>query len=156
MLLLNGRINNEALREPEPLPKRRIAVFSIRRVLRGTSDGSQLTPIAFPAASGTAEGSALPGREFAYRLPDPTSRKNIEYYRAPAHGGYLSHMVADGEGPSLFYKTPGCGRNVKGKETSTIGGRRVRQRGRTGYGEDICEMATMDVAHFGRFESCIP
>ena len=42
-----------------------------------------------------------------YRLPDPTSRKDLEYYRDPAHRGYLSHLVPEGEGPSLFYKTPG-------------------------------------------------
>lgn len=42
-----------------------------------------------------------------YRLPDPTSRKDIEYYRDPAKRGYLSHMVQEGEGPSLFFKAPG-------------------------------------------------
>ncbi len=40
------------------------------------------------------------------RLPDPVSRKAIEYYRDPAHRGYLSYQVGQGQGPSLFFKTP--------------------------------------------------
>lgn len=52
----------------------------------------------------------LPKREerFEYRLPDPTSRKDIEYYRDPVHRGYLAHTVPEGDGPSLFFKTPGA------------------------------------------------
>ena len=46
-----------------------------------------------------------------YRLPDPTSRKDLEFYRDPAKRGYLTHLVGEGEGPSLFFKTPG----VKGR-----------------------------------------
>jgi large subunit ribosomal protein L15 len=42
-----------------------------------------------------------------YRLPDPTSRWDIEYYRDPAHRGYLSHQLAPGESPSLYFKVPG-------------------------------------------------
>ena len=40
------------------------------------------------------------------RLPDPVSRKAIEYYRDPAHRGYLSYQIGQGQGPSLFFKTP--------------------------------------------------
>jgi hypothetical protein len=43
---------------------------------------------------------------FSYRLPDPTSRWDIEYYRDPAHRGYLSHLLQPGESPSLFFKVP--------------------------------------------------
>jgi large subunit ribosomal protein L15 len=43
---------------------------------------------------------------FQYRLPDPTSRKALEYYRDEAHRGYLSHAVEEGQGPSLFFKVP--------------------------------------------------
>ncbi len=43
---------------------------------------------------------------FRYRLPDPTSRREIEYYRDPAHRGYLSHTLQPGESPSLFFKVP--------------------------------------------------
>lgn len=49
------------------------------------------------------------------RLPDPVSRKTIEYYRDPAHRGYLSYQVGQGQGPSLFFKTPrppGVGREL--------------------------------------------
>ncbi|POR38584.1 54S ribosomal protein L10, mitochondrial [Tolypocladium paradoxum] len=44
---------------------------------------------------------------FQYRLPDPTSRADIEYYRDPAHRGYLSHQLAPGESPSLYFRVPG-------------------------------------------------
>ncbi|KAJ2897392.1 putative 54s ribosomal protein l10 protein [Zalerion maritima] len=44
--------------------------------------------------------------KFYYRLPDPTGRKDIEYYRDPAHRGYMSHLLQAGESPSLFYKVP--------------------------------------------------
>ena len=43
---------------------------------------------------------------FSYRLPDPTGRWEIEYYRDPAHRGYLSHELKPGDSPSLFFKVP--------------------------------------------------
>ncbi|KAF9878060.1 hypothetical protein CkaCkLH20_04636 [Colletotrichum karsti] len=43
---------------------------------------------------------------YRYRLPDPTSRSDIEYYRDPAHRGYLSHLLEKGESPSLYFKVP--------------------------------------------------
>ncbi|KAI9848288.1 MAG: YmL10 [Sclerophora amabilis] len=96
---------------------------SIRRILRGQSDAgaSSLDSTATASSSTAASHSpvsdtlsspspsppSLLSTPFSYRLPDPTSRKDIEYYRDPAHRGYLSHLVPDGEGPSLFFKTPG-------------------------------------------------
>ena len=50
------------------------------------------------------------------RLPDPTSRKDIEYYRDPAHRGYLSYQLEEGQGPSLYFKTPGTGKKKVAKE----------------------------------------
>ncbi|CAK7205344.1 YmL10 [Sporothrix eucalyptigena] len=47
------------------------------------------------------------------RLPDPTSRWDIEYYRDPAHRGYMSHQLAPGESPSLYFKVPGEQRVVR-------------------------------------------
>jgi large subunit ribosomal protein L15 len=44
---------------------------------------------------------------YPYRLPDPTGRKDLEYYRDPKHRGYLSWQLRQGQGPSLFFKTPG-------------------------------------------------
>ena len=81
--------------------------FSIRRVLKGQTD-----PIV-SLGSSNVNASAQTGdqaKRFQYRLPDPTSRKDMEYYRDPAHRGYLSHLVPEGHGPSLFFKTPGTGR----------------------------------------------
>lgn len=45
-----------------------------------------------------------------YRLPDPTSREDMEYYRDPAHRGYLSHQLKPGQSPSLLYRVPGAQR----------------------------------------------
>lgn len=45
-------------------------------------------------------------KKYLYRLPDPVHRREIEYYRDPAHRGYLSHLVKEGESPSLFWKVP--------------------------------------------------
>ncbi|KAI3343248.1 ribosomal protein L18e/L15P [Ustulina deusta] len=45
-------------------------------------------------------------RGFFYRLPDPTSRWDMEYYRDPAHRGYLSHTLRPGESPSLYFRVP--------------------------------------------------
>ncbi|KAH7380514.1 ribosomal protein L18e/L15P [Phaeosphaeria sp. MPI-PUGE-AT-0046c] len=46
------------------------------------------------------------GDKYKYRLPDATARKDIEYYRDPAHRGYLAHTMKEGESPSLFFKPP--------------------------------------------------
>lgn len=97
---------------------------SIRRLLKGESESS-FTPLAFTPSTveesspdlATTASSASP---FSYRLPDPTSRKEMEYYRDPAHRGYLSHLVGKGQGPSLFFKTPGVGMRQRTKKTRTI------------------------------------
>lgn len=79
-------------------------------MLRGQSHPTQsiLSIAADPAmAEAQTISSAIPPPSaFRYRLPDPTARKDLEYYRDPAHRGYLSHQVAPGQGPSLFFKTP--------------------------------------------------
>ncbi|KAL2429508.1 Large ribosomal subunit protein uL15m [Exophiala dermatitidis] len=46
------------------------------------------------------------GLGYEYRLPDPTSRKDLEYYRDAKNRGYLSHTVKEGEGASLYFKPP--------------------------------------------------
>jgi large subunit ribosomal protein L15 len=43
---------------------------------------------------------------YEYRLPDPTGRKDLEYYRDKQNRGYLAHTVKEGHSPSLFYKSP--------------------------------------------------
>jgi large subunit ribosomal protein L15 len=50
------------------------------------------------------------------RLAGAFSRFDIEYYRDPAHRGYLSQEVAaQGESPSLFFKLP-TAKQTKGKK----------------------------------------
>ena len=81
--------------------------FSIKRLLRGKTD-----PIN-SLKTQAVEGEVIARSPFMPRLPDPTSRKDLEYYRDPAHRGYLSYHVADGQSPSLFWKAPGALSDIK-------------------------------------------
>lgn len=83
---------------------------SIRRILKGESVSSPFPLALTNFASGPGTSAHPHAMPFTYRLPDPTSRKDIEYYRDAAHRGYLSHLVEEGHGPSLFFKTPGMGK----------------------------------------------
>lgn len=60
-------------------------------------------------AIAAADALAEERKRYKFRLPDPTSRKDLEYYRDEGKRGYLSHLVAEGHGPSLFFRTPGTG-----------------------------------------------
>lgn len=55
-------------------------------------------------------------KKFKYRIPRPTSRKEIEYYRDPAHRGFMSHELKEGENPSLFFHTPVVGGVTRKKD----------------------------------------
>ncbi len=92
--------------------------FAIQRVFRGKSD-----PIHSLRSKPVEEEQTTGGEKpfFLNRLPDPTSRKAIEYYRDPAHRGYLNYSVAEGQSPSLFFKTPGAGTPAKRKTTGVAG-----------------------------------
>ncbi|KAJ5097273.1 54S ribosomal protein L10 [Penicillium angulare] len=52
------------------------------------------------------EQAVMKAKGYAYRLPDPSRRRDIEYYRDPAHRGYLAHLLKPSEGPSLFFRSP--------------------------------------------------
>ena len=88
--------------------------LAIQRILQGRTDpaNSMLTrdrvPVMMIGGENLSGNGGAAGAEggFMQRLPDPTSRKDIEYYRDPAHRGYLSYQVQEGEGPSLFHKPP--------------------------------------------------
>ncbi|KAI9749595.1 MAG: hypothetical protein M4579_006817 [Chaenotheca gracillima] len=122
--LLVSRASASAIRAIEAaggtITTRYYTAAAIGRVLRGECDAGVWTPVSSraqtssdpessdsPAPSASSSSETRLSTPFLYRLPDPTSRKDIEYYRDPAHRGYLSHLVPDGEGPSLFFKTPG-------------------------------------------------
>ena len=87
--------------------------FSIQRILKGTTD-----PVN-SIQSKRAEGVEKRNPGFVHRLPDPASRKDIEYYRDSAHRGYLSHLVEEGQGPSLFFKKPGTSFPAKKKSSGS-------------------------------------
>lgn len=80
--------------------------FAIQRILRGRTDPANSLWMRKHVPVVMVEGKMINGG-FLQRLPDPTSRKDIEYYRDPAHRGYLSYQVQEGEGPSLFHRPPG-------------------------------------------------
>ena len=124
--ILVSRASTEAINAIEAVGGKVTTRFytptSIKRVLKGESE-STLTPLPYmPNTEGQSpilaalSSSAQP---FTYRLPDPTSRKDLEYYRDSAHRGYLSHLVEEGHGPSLFYKTPGTYTRRKSKKTGS-------------------------------------
>ncbi|KAL2133040.1 hypothetical protein VTI74DRAFT_3012 [Chaetomium olivicolor] len=80
---------------------------AIRRLVKGESIN---TDKPLPVGPEHVEGvlaQARATKKHYYRLPDPTSRWDIEYYRDPAHRGYLSHTLQPGESPSLYFKVPG-------------------------------------------------
>ncbi|KAL9113160.1 MAG: hypothetical protein Q9227_002772 [Pyrenula ochraceoflavens] len=90
--------------------------FAIRRIKQGKTDpyvsmkwepGMLPEPLQLPVGMGADPLQRVKGNGFQYRLPDPVSRKEIEYYRNPEKRGYLSHTLKEGEHPSLFYKPPG-------------------------------------------------
>ncbi|OCT45410.1 mitochondrial 54S ribosomal protein YmL10/YmL18 [Cladophialophora carrionii] len=66
---------------------------------------------------------------FQYRLPDPSSRKDLEYYRDAKHRGYLSHTVKEGEMASLYFKEPLSEEQLKAlKRESARGGRAAKRK----------------------------
>ncbi|KAK4154449.1 hypothetical protein C8A00DRAFT_42804 [Chaetomidium leptoderma] len=81
---------------------------AIRRLVKGESIS---TDKPLPVGPEFVEGvlaQARATKKHYHRLPDPTSRVDIEYYRDPAHRGYLSHKLQPGESPSLYFKVPGA------------------------------------------------
>ncbi|KFA66044.1 hypothetical protein S40285_03709 [Stachybotrys chlorohalonatus IBT 40285] len=85
--------------------------LAIQRLVRGES-GNTDKPL--PMGKEHVEAVLAEARRspYKYRLPDPTSREDIEYYRDPAHRGYLSFQLAPGQSPSLYYRVPGV-RKIK-------------------------------------------
>lgn len=68
--------------------------------------GSKALLEAEKAPEDLTESAVMKKFGFRYRLPDPTGRRDIEYYRDPAHRGYLAHLLKPMEGPSLFFRSP--------------------------------------------------
>jgi len=69
------------------------------------------------------------GMGFQYRLPDPSSRKDLEYYRDAKHRGYLSHLVKEGENASLYFKPPLSEEEIKVlKRESARSGRAAKRK----------------------------
>ena len=89
--------------------------WAIKKIVEGKMDpmvSLRTEPNAFSTApSSEPENSELntvdeTRSQYPLRLPDAISRKAIEYYRDPAHRGYLAYTVEEGRGPSLYHKPP--------------------------------------------------
>lgn len=65
---------------------------------------------------------------YQYRLPDPTDRKELEYYRDPKHRGYLAHTLKEGELPSLYWKPQYVEKRVR--DTEELGKRKAVEENR--------------------------
>jgi large subunit ribosomal protein L15 len=79
------------------------ADWSLMTTTKSTEETSPSSP---QINSALAEIQMMKAKGYEYRLPDPSNRKDVEYYRDPAHRGYLSHLVGPTEGPSLFFLPP--------------------------------------------------
>jgi large subunit ribosomal protein L15 len=130
--IIVSRASAEAIEAVEKLggtvTTRFYSPFAIRKVLgrkmhpfHSLQSRIQMAPAGPEGAEAVAEAMVVDRKKYPFRLPDPTSRKDLEYYRDSAHRGYLSHMVEEGHGPSLFFKTPGAGRVDRRKVTSKGG-----------------------------------
>lgn len=78
--------------------------------------------------SGMTPAERVTGLGFLYRLPDPSSRKDIEYYRDAKNRGYLAHTVAQGESASLYWKPPISEEELRALKKNTKGMGEVRRR----------------------------
>ncbi|CZT40997.1 related to MVP1 protein [Rhynchosporium secalis] len=121
--ILVSRASDEAIKAVEAVGGKVTTRYytkpSIKRILKGESESS-FTPLGMttpPAEGESPIVSAVASSRFLYRLSDPTSRKDLEYYRDANKRGYLSHLVEEGQGPSLFFKTPGTGTKRRSMKT---------------------------------------
>jgi large subunit ribosomal protein L15 len=86
---------------------------AIRRIRKGDMhpyvslqwDQSAIGNAALMVKGAEEKEEVVKGLGYEFRLPDPTSRKDLEYYRDRENRGYLSHRVKEGHSPSLFYAT---------------------------------------------------
>lgn len=137
--IIVSRASAEAINAVEKLggtvTTRYYTPFAIRKILEGQMDPINslqsriiMAPQGEEGARAAADAVMAEKKKYKYRLPDPASRKALEYYRDSAHRGYLSHTVEEGHGPSLFFKTPGVNKATK-KEIDVAAGAEARIRG---------------------------
>ncbi|KAJ1337427.1 large subunit ribosomal protein L15 [Microdochium nivale] len=91
---------------------------SIKRLVQGKSVNTDVPLPVGPEHVGPVL-EQVRQKGFFYRLPDPTSRWDIEYYRDPAHRGYLSHQLQPGESPSLYFRVPPSKLAKRAKKTKS-------------------------------------
>ncbi|KAL5598704.1 hypothetical protein BROUX41_003383 [Berkeleyomyces rouxiae] len=107
--IMVSRASAEAIEAIESVGGRVVTRYytkdSIRNLLKGKSVSSE-SPLQIGAEHVAAALADAKARPWLKRLPDPTHRWDVEYYRDPAHRGYLSHTLKEGQNPSLFFGVP--------------------------------------------------
>ena len=88
-----------------PLAIRRIKMQEMHPYISLRWDQEKIANPALAVPGAEALEVRVKGAGYEYRLPDPTGRKDLEYYRDKANNGYLSHTVREGASPSLYYKS---------------------------------------------------
>jgi large subunit ribosomal protein L15 len=88
-----------------PLAIRRIKMRQMHPYISLRWEQDRIGNPALAVEGAETEEERVKGVGFEYRLPDPTGRKDLEYYRDKANNGYLAHTVREGASPSLYYKS---------------------------------------------------
>jgi large subunit ribosomal protein L15 len=134
-----SRASEEAIEAVEKLggtvTSRYYTEFAVQKIKAGEMDPvhSLQSRIDIPGASSPPAqdvlgGTRLDRSKYLYRLPDPTSRKDFEYYRDITKRGYLSHTVAAGQGPSLFFKNPEAPPTQRGRRVGSRANKLTKQQ----------------------------
>ena len=90
---------------PQAIRKIKMGDMSPYVSLKWDQDALRVPPVLqIPEASDPL--NRVRGIGYRYRLPDPTSRKDMEYYRDEKNRGYLRYLVKDGQSANLFFKPP--------------------------------------------------
>jgi hypothetical protein len=129
--IMVSRASSEAIKAVEAAGGKIVTRHYTKQAIKWLIEGKAVssdTPL--PHGAEHVEAALAEAREkgFKRRLPDPIGRRAIEYYRDPAHRGYLSHLLKPGETPSLYYRVPTEGRD-RGLRRKRASKNRVARRG---------------------------
>lgn len=97
---------------PHAIRKIKLGEMSPYVSLKWDQDALGVPPaLQIPEASDPLE--RVRGGGYKYRLPDPTGRKDMEYYRDEKNRGYLRYLVKEGQSANLFFKPPLSEREIE-------------------------------------------
>lgn len=119
-----------------PQAIRRIKAGEMHPYVSMQWDQAQLAKPAFTVRGADSPQQRVKGVGYNYRLPDPVSRKDLEYYRDENNRGYLSHQVAEGHSASLWYESAPEAAERKARIAADRAARGTTSGGRTTLGRD--------------------